>query len=81
MDLFFEVLAPFLPVLGEHRLTGDSRLRDFGLDSARAMDLLFHIEDTFDITLPDEDLNDQIFETVGSLWRAVSMALDAKSAL
>jgi acyl carrier protein len=76
---FTELLVPYLPVLGDRPLTDDSRLRDLGLDSVRSIDLLFDIEDVFAVTLPDEDLNDATFETVGSLWRTVSAAVSAQA--
>lgn len=69
---FTELLPPYLPALGDRPVTEDSRLRDLGLDSMRSVDLLFEIEDLFEITLPDEDLTGDTFETAGSLWRAVS---------
>jgi len=71
---FVELLTPFLKFLGDHEINVDSRLRDYGLDSMKAIDLLFAIEDTFGVALPDEDLNDTTFATAGSLWRAVDAA-------
>jgi acyl carrier protein len=78
---FTELLAPYLPVLGDRPLTEDSHLRDLGLDSMRSIDLLFDIEDVFAVTLSDEDLNDTTFETAGSLWRTISAAVSAKAAV
>ena len=75
---FTELVAPYLPVLGDRPLTPDSKLRDLGLDSMRSVDLLFEIEDVFDVTLPDEDLTGETFETAGSLWRAVSAVMPPK---
>lgn len=60
----------FPPVDG--RLDPGSRLRDLGLDSMHAIQLLFAIEDDYGLTVPDELLSDQTFETAGSLWRAIS---------
>ena len=32
--------------------------RDLGLESTKALELLFQIEDTFEISMPDEDYNE-----------------------
>jgi acyl carrier protein len=71
---FVELLVPYLPFLAGQRLTEESDLRDLGLDSMKSIDLLFAIEDTLGVALPDEDLNDTTFATAGSLWRAVEAA-------
>ncbi|MGW1175137.1 phosphopantetheine-binding protein [Kitasatospora sp. NPDC002543] len=72
-----ELLRPFLKFAGDREITAESPLREFGLDSMQAIELLFAIEDTFDVSLPDEDMNDATFETAGSLWTAVHRALTA----
>ena len=72
---FANLLVSFLPLLGDRPLTHDTRLRDVGLDSMQALELVYGIEDAFDVSLPDEDLNDTTFATVDSLWQAVSAAM------
>ena len=79
-ERFSELLTSFLPLLGDRPLSEDARLRDLGLDSMQSVNLLFGIEDIFEVSLPDEALNATAFETAGSLWKAVSAALDAKAA-
>lgn len=74
---YTEVVASYLPALGDRPLTEDTNLRDLGLDSMRSIDLLFAIEDALGVTLPDEDLDGDTFETVGSLWRAISAVMVA----
>jgi acyl carrier protein len=71
---FVDLLTPFLKFLDGRPVTAESRLRELGLDSMKSIDLLFAIEDTFDVSLPDEDLNDTTFATAGSLWQAVDAA-------
>ena len=71
---FTDVLRPFLPLLGDTEPTEQSNLRDLGLDSMQAVNLLFAIEDELGVSLPDEDLNEATFATAGSLWHAVSAA-------
>ncbi|SER13186.1 acyl carrier protein [Streptomyces sp. yr375] len=56
-------------------ITPDTELRKLGVDSMQAIELLFSIEDTFGISLPDEELNDTTFATAGNLWRAIATQL------
>jgi len=68
-----ELLRPFLRFLPEgFVLEPDSRLRDLGLDSMHAIQVLFAVEDSYGIVLPDHKLTDQTFETAGSLWQAIA---------
>ncbi|MEU6546991.1 phosphopantetheine-binding protein [Streptomyces sp. NPDC046859] len=81
MDAVFEkVLRDHLPRLQEQPLTDDTPLRDLGLDSMKSVDLLFAIEDEMDVSLPDDDLNEDTFATAGSLWRAVDDARTSEAA-
>jgi acyl carrier protein len=68
---FVQVLQPFLKYAEDEEITGASRLRDLGLDSMRAIQLLFAVEDTYGMSLPDELLTDSTFDTAGSLWAAI----------
>ncbi|MFF8012935.1 phosphopantetheine-binding protein [Streptomyces sp. NPDC007929] len=74
---FTELLRPFLKHAGpeEITITGDTDLRRLGVDSMQAIELLFRLEDTFGIELPDEDMNDTTFATAGNLWRVVAAQL------
>lgn len=79
MDVrFTDLLTPFLKFLGEREISPDASLRELGLDSMQAIDLLFAIEDTFGVTLADDDMNDDTFATADSLWTVVSAALGAQ---
>jgi acyl carrier protein len=77
-ERFIELLRSFLPRLGSGPVPEDTRLRDLGLDSIQAVDLLLGIEDTFQISLPDEDLNDDTFATASGLWQAIAGQLAAR---
>jgi acyl carrier protein len=55
----------------------DAELKPLGLDSMASLDLLFDIEDTFEVTLPDEYLTEQTFATGRSLKDAVEKAAAA----
>jgi acyl carrier protein len=68
---FTAMLRPFLKFAGDREILPDSRLRDLGLDSMQAIELLFAIEDTFNVSVPDDLLTDTTFETAGGLWRVI----------
>jgi acyl carrier protein len=68
---FIAMLRPFLKYANGQPITPDDRLRDLGLDSMREIELLFAIEDTYGISLPDEMLSDKTFSTAGTLWAAI----------
>jgi acyl carrier protein len=73
---FVALLRPFLRFAGEQPITEESRLRELGLDSMQAIEVLFALEDGFGVTLPDEALSEATFETAGSLWEVVAGLLD-----
>lgn len=68
---FADVVRPYLKFHGGVPLSPESRLFDLGLDSMQAVELLFAIEDTYGVELPDDKLNDATFETLGTLWTVV----------
>ncbi|HEX7340061.1 MAG TPA: acyl carrier protein [Rhodanobacteraceae bacterium] len=59
-------------------LKPEATLKDLGVDSLDAIEIIFDIEEHFDVTLPDRDPN---FDTdsVQGLVNAVQSALDAKA--
>ncbi|GHD53704.1 acyl carrier protein [Streptomyces galbus] len=74
---FTDLLRPFLKHAGpdELTITPETDLRRLGVDSMQAIELLFQLEDSFGIQLPNEDMNDATFATAGSLWRVVAAQL------
>jgi acyl carrier protein len=70
-DSFPDLLRPFLKYAGTRPVTAESSLHELGLDSMRAIELLFAIEDSYGVAMPDELLTDATFATAGSLWTAV----------
>ncbi|RST16355.1 acyl carrier protein [Streptomyces sp. WAC05374] len=75
-DRFTRLLRPFLKNASEDTvITPQTDLRRLGVDSMQAIELLFAIEDTFGISLPDEELNDVTFASAGNLWRAIAAQL------
>jgi acyl carrier protein len=49
---------------------------DCGLDSASVVDMIFGVEDAFGITIPEEEIDAELFQNVGKLAEFV----DAKRA-
>jgi acyl carrier protein len=68
-DRFEPVLRPFLRALGEQApLPADADLAALGLDSLKSIQLLFAIEDAYDVSFPDEMLGPWLFTTPEALW-------------
>lgn len=71
-DQFLSILRRYLPLLD----TGDdipltAPLRELGLNSMRAVDLLLDLEESFNAVLPDTMLTQETFSTAQTLWTAV----------
>lgn len=64
--------------LPPERLTSDTKLRDLGIDSLDAMDLVFDFEDEFKIAIPDEAV--QQMATVGDVIDAITRACGERAA-
>ncbi|MGW7463788.1 acyl carrier protein [Streptomyces xantholiticus] len=62
----------FLP--SDQPLEADASLRDLGLSSMQAIEVLFDIEDLYGVSLDDDQLNDTTFSTAEHLWQAVNDA-------
>lgn len=45
----------------------DARLEDVGVDSAAMIDLLYRLEEAFDITIGDNEVTPENFATIASL--------------
>ncbi len=65
------VLGRHLKYAGDSDIDPDRSLRDLGLDSMRAIELLFDLEAELEVEVPDEFLNDETFATARSLCAAV----------
>ena len=69
---FCDLLRPFLRFAGDGPIEPGTDLRQAGLDSMQAIELLFAVEDEFGVTLDDDAMTDTTFATAGSLWDALS---------
>lgn len=58
----------------------ESTLKDLGIASLEAIEVIFDIEEHFDITFPDQDGANFDSDTAQSLVDAVQQGLDAKAA-
>lgn len=61
-------------------ITPESTLKDLGIESLDAIELIFDIEEHFDITFPDQQGANFDSDTAQSLVDAVQTALDGKAA-
>ena len=77
-DAFVDILRRHLKYLeaGEE-VDFDAELRPLGLDSMAALNLLFDLEDAFDVMLPDEYLVDRTFATANALYTAITTVATA----
>ena len=60
-------------------LRPDSDLKGLGLDSMASVDLLFELEDTFDVALPDDYLVERTFATPQALREAIDAVQGERS--
>ncbi|TFE31058.1 acyl carrier protein [Frankia sp. B2] len=76
-DVSFDMLLRArLPFLGpDEVLSPDADLVDLGLDSMAMVELLTALEETYDVTMPEETLNIATFRTPASVWSALCSAL------
>lgn len=52
-------------------LRPEANLGGLGLDSLTSIQLLISLEEAYEISVPDELLSQDLFETAGSLWTAI----------
>jgi len=77
-ERFEQVLRPHLRFLNATaELRSDAPLVDLGLDSMQAVELLFDIEEEYGVTLPDEAITAETFDTVVTLRCAVTAAVNS----
>jgi acyl carrier protein len=60
------------------KLTLGGRFEEFGMDSMDAVNILFALEDKFDITIPDEDAKK--IRNIRDIVEGVQKMVDAKCA-
>jgi acyl carrier protein len=77
------ILERLEPVVRQHlrfldgvaRIPSDQPLKELGLDSLGAINLLFEVEQAFEVVIPDRLLIESTFETLGSLTSVVERLL------
>ncbi|MFC1748312.1 phosphopantetheine-binding protein [Pseudomonadota bacterium] len=62
------------------KIEEDVDLEDLGLDSMSAMNLMFDIEDQFDVAFDESLMTPEVFKTTGSLHEGLLSLLVLKSA-
>ncbi|MEV5328758.1 acyl carrier protein [Nonomuraea fastidiosa] len=74
-EKFEELLRHRLPLLSsDDELTADTNLREFGLDSMGAVELLSALEADYSVQFDEQALVLDTFATPGALWTALSSA-------
>lgn len=72
-DQFETLLRQHLPFIGDdEKLSPESSLRDFGLDSLGTVELLAAIESAYAVRFTDEALAMESFATPEVLWTTLS---------
>jgi acyl carrier protein len=80
-DSYEAVLRRHLTYLAaDQPLAADAPLKDLGLDSMQAVELVFDLEDELGVALPDEAMTAETFATARSLWSAVTAAREQAAA-
>ncbi|ROQ67145.1 acyl carrier protein [Streptomyces sp. 840.1] len=72
-DPAFEgLLKEILPRLAERGEVGpDISLKAVGLDSLAMVEVLMTVENTYGISIPDDDLEPEVFTSPATLWALV----------
>ena len=70
------ILRQHMPVDDDFTFRDDTVLRDAGLDSLSAVDVMLSLEDTFGITFPDSMLTYEVFRHFASLRDAVATLVE-----
>jgi acyl carrier protein len=69
---FEAILRGNLPLLDNgHDLSAGMPLVDYGLDSLATVGIILEVEETFAVSIPDEFLVPESFESPGSIWEMV----------
>lgn len=72
-EQFEEILRPYLPFLpADEELSGETNLRDLGLDSLGTVELLASLENAYDVRFVDDALSMETFASPGVLWGTLS---------
>ena len=80
-----DVPEQVLEILGNRasgKLSMDTKLKDAGLDSLNAVEMIFDLEEKFDIQIPfnaNNEAGSAALQTVGDVVRAVETLVAAKA--
>lgn len=70
-------IRPFLEAQAAEPLSTEASLRDLGLTSIRAVEMVLELEALFGITFPDDQLNQAAFGSIARLARTIQLLRDA----
>lgn len=78
LDAIEAVVRPHLKFLSADESLGAARsLGEAGLDSMASIDLLLDLENTFGISISDDDLDENSFETLAGIQKLVAKSVRA----
>jgi acyl carrier protein len=60
-------------------ITGDTTLSMLGMDSLEIVEFILGIEETFQLTVPEELLTPEVFATTATVWTAIAPLVPAGS--
>jgi len=60
-------------------ITGDTTLSMLGMDSLAVVEFILGIEETFQLTVPEELLTPAVFATTSTVWTAIAPLVPAGS--
>jgi acyl carrier protein len=70
---YLTLVREFLPELAaDEPLEPDVPLQQYGLDSMTSISLMLALEETLDLTFPEELLSPESFSTTATLWNTVT---------
>ncbi|GGL05699.1 acyl carrier protein [Streptomyces flaveus] len=71
-ESYESLLKEVLPRLAEQdAVQPDAGLKSVGLDSLAMVEVLIRVENTYGISIPDEDLLPGVFDTPATLWALI----------
>lgn len=80
-DTYISVLRGHLPLVSAaEEVPWVTPLKELGLNSLKAVDLLLDLEDAFDVAFPDSALTDENFYSAATLLAVLRDVMDLKSA-
>lgn len=77
----FDILAKYASV-PRAEITSDAKLSDLEIDSVSLVEIIFDIEEAFDVTVPEQDEGSDAddFQTAGDIVKAMTALIEDSKA-